>query len=118
MRLSVIMGNEEEFNAAIPAPTQCADGQAFYDYYTEQLAAADGGIVSFQSLPKQDPPSKSFFDIGVVESAIIDYLRDHDKPEQVRIICDDSEMARLYKVVYNFNFAVTKDDRMMEDDWD
>ena len=118
MRLSVVNGNEAEFAAAIPAPAQSADGQACYDYYTEQLAAAEGGTVSFQSLPKQDPPSKSFFEIGVVESAIVDYLRDHDRPEQVHIICNDAEMARLYKVVYNFNFAVTKDDRMMEDDWD
>ena len=118
MRLSVILGTEEERNAAIPAPQGYADGQACYDYYAGQLAAADSGTVAFQALPKQDPPSKSFFEIGVVESAIVDYLRDHDQPEPVKIICTDKEVARRYKVGYNFNIAGTKDDRMMEDDWD
>ncbi len=117
MRLSVIMENEEVYNAAIPAPAPGVEGQACYDYYTEQLKAANGDCVNFQSVQKQDPPSKSFFLMGVVETAIMDYLREHESPEQVRIICTDPEVARLYKVVYNFNFAISKADRMMEDDW-
>ncbi len=117
MRLTVIIGSKETYDAAIPAPETGIEGQACYDYYTEQLKAANGDCVDFQSVPKQDPPSKSFFLMGVIETAIMDYLREHESPEQVRIICTDPEVARLYKVVYNFNFAVSKADRMMEDDW-
>ena len=117
MRLSVIMGDQKEYGAAIPAPEPGTDGQACYDYYTKQLESAGGNCVDFQSVPVQARPSDAFFLMGVVETAIMDYLREHDTPEQVRIICTDPEMARLYKVVYNFNFAVSKADRMMEDDW-
>ena len=115
MRLEVILGTQADYEAAIPAPDAEEDVAA---YYQDQLAGSTGDAVAFQSIPPQDKPSQTFGLMNVIESAIMQYLREHESPAQVRIICTDEEIARLYKVVYNFSFATTKAERMDDDHWD
>ena len=115
MRLDVLLGTQTDYEAAIPAPGAGKDVAA---YYQDQLAHSAGDAVEFQSIPPQDKPSQAFALINVIEGAIMEYLREHESPAQVRIICTDEEIARLYKVVYNFSFATTKADRMDDDHWD
>ncbi len=44
--------------------------------------------------------------------AIMDFLRDHDTPQQVRVVCHTEEAAKVLRQMYNFWFAGTKADRL------
>jgi len=48
--------------------------------------------------------------------AIMEHLRTHALPEQIRIICPTEEIARVYSQMWNFWFARTKADRMPTDE--
>ena len=49
---------------------------------------------------------------SVALRAIIDFLRQHDLPEQVRMVCHTPEAANVYRQVWNMWFAGTKAERM------
>ncbi len=49
---------------------------------------------------------------SVALRAIMDFLRQHDLPEQVRMVCHTSEAANIYRQVWNMWFAGTKAERM------
>ena len=49
---------------------------------------------------------------------MLTFMDTHPYPEQIRIVCDSEETARLYKVIYNFWFAEEKAERMDDDSWD
>ena len=118
MRLQIHMGTEEEYHAAIPC---CPEGDDLRAYYEGKLeAASDRGSdsIDFKAISAGEKTSDTFRDMGIIEDAVMTFLREHDKPETVRIICTDEEIARLYKVVYNFRFADTKADRMEDSNWD
>ena len=53
--------------------------------------------------------------MSAVERIILNFLRDHQMPEKVQILCDTEEAARSYKMAYNFWFAGTKEERMDTD---
>lgn len=44
--------------------------------------------------------------------AIMEHLRTHPLPERVRLVCHTEETARVYRQMWNFWFAVSKEDRM------
>jgi O-acetyl-ADP-ribose deacetylase (regulator of RNase III) len=44
--------------------------------------------------------------------AIMDFLRDHDTPRQVRVVCHTEDAAKIWRQTYNFWFAGTKADRL------
>lgn len=44
--------------------------------------------------------------------AIMDFLREHDTPHQVRVVCHTEEAAKLLRQTYNFWYAGTKDERL------
>ena len=44
--------------------------------------------------------------------AIMDFLRQHDLPEQVRMVCHTPEAANVYRQIWNMWFASTKAERM------
>lgn len=48
----------------------------------------------------------------VAEKAIMEFLRDHDLPRQVRMVCHTEEAAKVYRQTYNFWYAESKADRM------
>ncbi len=115
MRLSVMIGTQEQYDAAIDAPS---DGQDIREYYLDQLARAEADTIDFKALPAQDTQSALFGLMNLKEGAIIEYFREHDKPSSARIICTDEDTAKLYKVVYNYFYADSKPNRMEDDSWD
>ncbi|BAK99233.1 hypothetical protein OBV_20350 [Oscillibacter valericigenes Sjm18-20] len=44
--------------------------------------------------------------------AIMDFLRDHDTPRRVRVVCHTKDSAKIWRQTYNFWFAETKADRL------
>ena len=55
---------------------------------------------------------------GEIEQAILDHLKEHDYPKEVRIVCDNEDVAKEYRVVYNFWFAESKAARLNDGTWD
>ena len=49
---------------------------------------------------------------AVALRAIMDFLQEHDLPEQVRMVCHTPQAANVYRQVWNMWFAGTKDERM------
>ena len=117
MRLQVYMGTQEEYDKALAHHVSDDDIRSYYEQQLE-LAPAGTSVLDFQSIPAGMETSESFRIMGLIEDAVMVYLRTHDNPETVRIVCTDEEIARLYKVVYNFRFADTKANRMEDDNWD
>lgn len=50
----------------------------------------------------------------VALKAIMDFLDQHDTPEQVRIVCHTEEAAAIYRQTYNIWYAEDRDSRMPE----
>lgn len=48
----------------------------------------------------------------VALKAIMDFLAEHDLPEQVRMVCHREEIAAVYRQTWNFWYAEDKADRM------
>jgi len=78
-----------------------------------QLAAENGiGSVDFPCI------STGVFGYPAVQAAsvslraIMDFLRDHDTPRRVRMVCRTEDVAKIWRQTYNFWFAETKDDRL------
>lgn len=78
------------------------------------LLAAENGIrsVDFPCI------STGVFGYPVAQAAtvalrtIVDFLRYHDMPRRVRVVCHTEEAARVWRQTYNFWFAETKADRL------
>ena len=121
MNLEVITVPMEEYEAAIPCPPEGATMEHYKSYVKENLAAArDKGLdpVCFRSLPPSEKPSDNFNRIMWIEQAIKEFQDQYDDPKTVRIVCDSDKNAEPYKVIYNFYYAVTKSDRLEDDNWD
>ena len=118
MRLSVCLGTQEEYDAAVGC---CPDGSDIRAYYTQKLSEAEAAgaeHVDFKGIAPGLTTSESFRVMGLAEEAILTFFRDHEKPATVRFVSTDEEIARLYKVVYNFRFADSKAARLEDDNWD
>lgn len=48
----------------------------------------------------------------VALKAIMDFLADHDFPEQVRLVCHNEEIANVYRQTWNLWYAESKADRL------
>lgn len=49
---------------------------------------------------------------SVALKAIMDDLRTHDHPRQVRMVCHSESAAQIYRQTYNFWYAGTKEERL------
>ena len=49
---------------------------------------------------------------AVALKAIMDFLAEHDLPEQVRMVCHREEIAAVYRQTWNLWYAESKADRM------
>ena len=118
MRLSVCMGTEQEYDAAVDC---CATDDDIRSYYTQKLTEAEScgcDHVDFKSFAPGLKASEAFRVMGLAEEALLMFFHSHDKPATARFVCTDEETARMYKVVYNFRFADSKETRMTDDSWD
>ena len=118
MRLSVCIGTEQEYNAAIDC---CGTDDDIRAYYTQKLTEAEScgcEHVDFKSFAQALKTSEAFRVMGLAEEAVLTFFHTHEKPATVRFVCTDEETARLYKVVYNFRYADSKETRMFDDSWD
>ena len=118
MRLQVYMGTQEEFDRAIDCYTDDSDIRGYYTQLLTEASAAGADTVDFKSIAPGLQTSEAFRVMGLAEEAIMTFLRNHEKPETVRFVCTDEDVARLYKVVYNFRYADSKANRMEDDNWD
>jgi len=48
----------------------------------------------------------------VALKAIVDYLRQNEMPKQVRMVCHSEKTAAVYRQMWNFWYAGSKDERM------
>lgn len=78
----------------------------------------DAATLVLQAPPSQGSLGADFSPLTGIERVIVDFLRQHDKPETVILAFPDKEYAKTAKVVYNCWFAVSKADRLLEDGWD
>lgn len=118
MALEIMIGTKKEWDAALPRPEAGAD---IPSYYQKSLLAAEDSrqeLLCFQSVAPAGRQSDDFALIGDIERTILTHMKEHTCPRTVRIICDNDDTARLYKVVYNFWFAADKPSRMDDDEWD
>lgn len=115
MKLEVIIGTSEEYERALACPVDDLDvlNSILQKKSTEQVSVA-----SFQSVVPSEKQSDNFSIIGDIMRAMFTFMDMHPYPEQIRIVCDSEETARLYKVIYNFWFAEEKAERMDDDSWD
>lgn len=118
MRLDVICGTPQEYEAALPHPKECDDIRSHYLTQLEEAGAAKAERLDFQSAPPGEKTSDNFALYGEIEQAILDYLKEHDFPKEVRIVCDNEDVAKEYRVVYNFWFAESKAARLNDGTWD
>jgi len=88
-----------------------------------QTLLAEAEQAGAEELLLQAPPSQGalgsdFSPLTGIERVIVEFQRQHEKPETVVLAFPDREYAKTAKVVYNCWFAVSKADRLLEDGWD
>ena len=109
-------------HAADPfVPNTVSDPRALADLYQKTLIQAEQSraeLVCFESIPFAEKKSTNFQNILILERTIMEFLRAHDYPRTVRILCENEDASELYKVVYNFYFPATKADRLADGKWD
>lgn len=119
LRLNVIEKKENENIDFIKNPTNNALELA--DFYKTKMAEAfdtNANVLNFESIAFVEKNSENFQNIYILEKCIMDYLRKHDFPKKVQIVCSDPKVAELYKVVYNFYYPGSKAERLDDENWD
>lgn len=106
------IGNVDELSSEVPRLTQ--EWNSALKTCTDEKRE----IWAIPSMSISAVNSKNFQVIGMLYKVIRAYQRDNEYPRQVKIICSNDEIARMYRVVYNFYVPRTKDDRMADDGWD
>lgn len=119
LRLNVIEKKGNETIDFIKNPTNNA--LELTDFYEEKMTAASDAhtdILTFENIAFVEKNSDNFQNIYILEKCIMDYLRAHEFPKKVQIICNSKEIAELYKVVYNFYYPGSKAERLDDESWD
>ena len=115
MRIEVLMGTEQVFAEAVTCP---ADSPDCLDSILQTNSAEQADVVCFKSVVPSKTQSENFSVIGDMMRVMLTFMDEHSYPQRIRIVCDNDETARLYKVIYNFWFAEEKSERMDDDSWD
>lgn len=120
IRLEVIERDEEHTYPDI-TPNQSDDPHILADSYKEKLSEAarlEKEILYFEGIPFVEKKSTNFQNITILEKCIMDFLRQSAFPKKVCIVCENHDISELYKVVYNFYFSPSKEERLDDDKWD
>lgn len=80
--------------------------------------SADCGLLAVRVREIPESRSDAFQEAYQLEKSIIDFQRKNGGKPRAAILCEKDSIAELYKMVYNFYFAVTKDERIMHGRWD
>lgn len=119
LRLNVIEKKENESIDFIKNPTNNALELAdFYQYKLAESSEKKEEVLNFENITFVEKTSDNFQNIHILEKCIMDYLREHEFPKKVQIICEDNKVAELYKVVYNFYYPGSKAERLDDENWD
>lgn len=119
LRFNVIEQKESSPIDCIKNPTGNVLEQT--DFYKEKMKEASERkteILNFESIPFTEKKSDNFQNVYIVEKCIMDYLIEQEYPKKVQIVCDSSDTAELYKVVYNFYYPGSKAERLDDKSWD
>ncbi|MDO4566377.1 MAG: hypothetical protein Q4B42_03500 [Oscillospiraceae bacterium] len=73
---------------------------------------------AFASFPTAEYGSRLFSVLGAVWRPIMDLKREQGLPKRTLIVCQNEEIARHYRVVYNYWYAIDKSDRLDDPGWD
>lgn len=119
-RFDVIVNNGDVYKNAADLPENHRTRDDYAAYLKECLESGGPDIdeAHFKAVGLTDQRADNFQNISVQEGAIIDYLREHDRPEKIRVICPDEDTATLYQMTYNFYYATEKGDRIGLEKWD
>ena len=91
------------------------------DFYREKMAAAASSqtdILYFEGIEFEEKRSANFQNINILEKCIMDFMYENEFPKKVCIVCDSSEKAELYKVVYNFSYPEMEYEKLDDEMWD
>lgn len=119
LRLNVVEKKENESMDFIKNPTNHT--LELTDFYREKMTEASdtfADVLNFESITFVEKNSENFQNIYILEKCIMDYLREHEFPKKVQIVCDNKKVAELYKVVYNFYYPGSKAERLDDENWD
>lgn len=90
---------------------------AFYKDKLNEAAASQTELLYFEGIAFEEKKSTNFQNINIIEKSIMDFLYENEFPKKVCIVCDSAEKTELYKVVYNFYYPETEDDRLEDSLW-
>lgn len=89
---SNIPGLVKEWETLLIKSSEMADEQLYIPYYRPSTI-----------------PSQNFSVIGMQLRTICSFLRAHEFPRTVVILCDSKDTAEIYKQIYNFYIADSKE---------
>lgn len=119
IRLEVI--EKSQHNAENIIKNTISEIQSLTSFYRDKMteaAVSKEELLCFEGIKFVEKKSDNFQNIYILEKCVMDFLREHDFPKKVRIVCNTKEEAELYKVVYNFYYPSTKAERLQDDSWD
>ena len=120
-RFEIIVGDEAAYADACDLPADMSSRATFLAHITEVLACAEAkkqDVAYLKALPAAENPADNFQQINYQEGAVVEYIKAHEYPQKIRIVCTSADEQGQYQMTYNFFYAVSKADRMGLDKWD
>ena len=105
-------GNVEEVK------TKLAEMTEWWGQNLAEATKAKAKDLAFLGMNLAEKNSDNFQVIGTLFRLINQHLHMYDYPETVTIVCKDEATATMYKVVYNYYIADSKESRMQDKNWD
>lgn len=117
LRLDVIAAKNHPADMITNPSDNALELAAFYKEKLAEAAASKNEFLCFQGIAFEEKRSVNFQNINIIEKSIMDFLYENEFPKKVCIVCDNEEKAELYKVVYNFYYPETEDEKLEDMLW-
>lgn len=117
IRLEVCVADNHSMNIIANPSNNALELAAFYKEKMAEAAAKQTDLLCFEGIEFEEKKSVNFQNINIIEKCIMDFLYENEYPKKVCIVCDSPEKAELYKVVYNFYYPETEDERLEDAGW-
>ena len=118
IRLDVIVADKNTTDRIANPTNNAIELAAFYKEKMTEAAAAESELLYFEGIEFAEKRSVNFQNINIIEKCIMDFLYENEFPKKVCIVCDTEEKVELYKVVYNFYYPETEDEKLEHNLWD